>query len=268
VSGFSAEWLGLREAADHRARDGGLLAALAAHFAGRGAVKLVDLGCGTGSNLRALAPILPARQHWRLVDHDAALLEAARGQIAAWAEGAGIPGLTVEFEIADLRDDLGRALAGEADLVTAAALFDLVSAEWIDRFAALLARRPCAFHTVLIYNGEMRWRPAHSADAAIAAAFNAHQRLDKGFGPAAGPDAPRILAEKLETAGYRVTAAPSPWRLTGEDRPLIAAVSDGIAQAARETGRLAETEIAAWLATRGALTACEIGHVDLLALPR
>jgi hypothetical protein len=45
------------------------------------------------------------------------------------------------------------------------------------------------------------------------------------------------------------------------------ALSDGIAQAARETGLVAETDIANWLATRAAISACEIGHVDLLALP-
>ena len=35
---------------------------------------VVDLGCGTGSNLRALAPPCPRRQSWRLVDRDPALL--------------------------------------------------------------------------------------------------------------------------------------------------------------------------------------------------
>jgi SAM-dependent methyltransferase len=267
VTGFSAAWLGLREPADHRARDGGLTAALADHFGGCGGIRLVDLGCGTGSNLRALAPILPARQHWRLVDHDPALLEAARARIAAWRQGLDLPGLTVEFETADLRDDLEHVLAADADLVTAAALFDLVSAGWIDRFVALLARRRRVFHTVLIYDGEMRWQPAHAADAAIAAAFNAHQRQDKGFGPAAGPDAAGILTKALGHAGYRVATAPSPWRLGREDQPLIVALSDGIAQAARETGLVAETDIANWLATRAAISACEIGHVDLLALP-
>ena len=45
--GFSADWLALREPADHAARDGDLLAA-AAQVAG---AVIVDLGCGTGSTL-------------------------------------------------------------------------------------------------------------------------------------------------------------------------------------------------------------------------
>ena len=74
MSGFSAEWLALREPADQRARNSDLLGALTRRFAGRDTLSVVDLGCGAGSNLRALAPALPRRQRWRLVDHDAALL--------------------------------------------------------------------------------------------------------------------------------------------------------------------------------------------------
>ncbi len=89
MSGFSAEWLALREPADHRARNRDLLGALARRFAGRDTLSVVDLGCGAGSNLRALAPALPRRQRWRLVDHDAALLGAARGRIAQWGDACG-----------------------------------------------------------------------------------------------------------------------------------------------------------------------------------
>ena len=43
-----------------------------AHFGGRRPIRVVDLGCGTGSNLRATAPLLGAEQHWTLVDYDPA----------------------------------------------------------------------------------------------------------------------------------------------------------------------------------------------------
>ncbi|HEU4519792.1 MAG TPA: SAM-dependent methyltransferase, partial [Microvirga sp.] len=85
---FSPEWLDRREPVDHRSRNPDLLAALARRFAGRDRLAVVDLGCGAGSNLRALAPFLPERQSWRLVDHDPALLAAARERLAAWADGA------------------------------------------------------------------------------------------------------------------------------------------------------------------------------------
>ncbi len=74
MSGFSTDWLALREAADHRSRNSAPLSKLAARFADREDVFVVDLGAGTGSNLRAVAPALPARQQWILIDHDPALL--------------------------------------------------------------------------------------------------------------------------------------------------------------------------------------------------
>jgi SAM-dependent methyltransferase len=263
VSGFSPEWLRLREPADHRARDRGLVERLAAHLEGRQIIKLADLGCGTGSNLRALSPALRARQHWRLVDHDPALLNAAREEISRW------PFLPPEiaFEAADLSRDLERALAPECDVVTAAALFDLVSEAWLERFVAALADRACAFYTVLIYDGVLRWDPAHPADEPIRTAFNAHQRTDKGFGRAAGPDAGAFLVRALERAGFDVRTAPSPWVLTREDLPLILSAAEGIADAARQTGLVAQADIADWLQSRSALTGCTIGHVDMLALP-
>src|SRR5688572_21055501 len=74
MSGFSADWLSRREPADHRARDSGLLDRLAAWAASRDSLSIVDLGCGTGSNARAVMPQLSATQHWRLIDYDPALL--------------------------------------------------------------------------------------------------------------------------------------------------------------------------------------------------
>ena len=67
MSGFSAEWLALREPYDQAARSRSVLDAVRAALcpACRG-VRVTDLGCGTGSTLRAVAPLLPAHQHWRL----------------------------------------------------------------------------------------------------------------------------------------------------------------------------------------------------------
>ena len=83
---FSAEWLALREPVDHRSVDAGLREAVAARFPG--SMRLLDLGCGSGSNLRGLAPSLGADQCWTLVDWDAALLAHASAALTAWAEDA------------------------------------------------------------------------------------------------------------------------------------------------------------------------------------
>src|SRR5262245_30585886 len=79
---FSAEWLALREPADHRARSVDLSRAVGARLIDRHPVRVVDLAAGTGSNLRYLARFLPPRQHWRLVDRDTALLAQFRMKAA------------------------------------------------------------------------------------------------------------------------------------------------------------------------------------------
>ena len=51
-------------------------------------------------------------------------------------------------------------------LVTAAAFFDLVSTEWIDRFVEFPAARGLPLYTTLVYNGEVSPHPPHPVDAA------------------------------------------------------------------------------------------------------
>lgn len=275
---FSPDWLARREPVDHRSRNRDLLARLAKTLAGRDGLAVVDLGCGAGSNLRALAPILPARQDWRLVDYDPALLAAARLRLQDWAEEAreaaeglvlraGSRTLSVSFARADLARNLDSALGPEPGLVTAAAFFDLVSTDFIERLAEAVARRGAVFYTALTYDGVETWEPAHEADPAILAAFHAHQRGDKGFGPAAGPEATAALTEAFSRRGYRVSTAPSPWILGSRDEMLLRELATGSAGAVRETGAVPEDVVEGWLAARRRAAGCTIGHLDCLAVP-
>jgi hypothetical protein len=278
VTGFSAEWLALREPADHRARNPELLAALARLFSDRKSVRVLDLGSGSGSNLRGTAPHLPLHQNWRLVDYDPGLIAAAQHSLSAWAQETTARGgtlrlarhehvLDVEFRLADLASGVEGVLDEPADLVTAAAFFDLVSAEWIERFAAAIAARRLPLYTVLIYNGDEAWDPPHPSDRSVNAAFNLHQQTDKGFGAAAGPRAAGILATALRAKGYHVVLGDSAWRLGTGDRALMAPLANGIAEAAKQTGQVPPAELLAWEWARLAVTACVIGHTDLLAVP-
>ena len=255
MSRFAADWLQLREACDHASRSG----ALAAEFARAvgPSPRLVDLGCGTGSNLRYLAPRLPAGQQWLLVDHDPALLERARPTDEP-------PGIEVRFRALDL----ARRLPDLADCtgITAAALLDLASAAWLDRLARRCRGRPLLI--ALTVDGRLDWRPAADGDEMIRQRFLAHQRTDKGFGPALGADAAGYLAGRLQAQGARVAMATSDWRLGPPDAPLMAAMLDGIVDAAATIGPAP----AGWAALRRRQLAAgelhlTVGHVDLLALP-
>ncbi|MGE0701276.1 MAG: SAM-dependent methyltransferase [Hyphomicrobiaceae bacterium] len=278
MSGFSPEWLALREPVDHRSRDAALAAELGGYFAGRASIRVVDLGCGTGSNLRGTFDVLPREQHWTLIDYDPRLLEEARRAITAWADEArpalagdalvvikGGRRLTIETRQVDLNTDLDRALEPAPDLVTASAFFDLCSPQFIGRFVAAVVARRAAFFTVLTYNGQQSWTPTHPADAAMRSAFVAHQGGDKGFGPSAGAAAAPALGATFQAAGYVVMEADTPWLLGAADRRLIGELQEGFASAVAETGAVDAARIASWRAL--ARTSAVVGHTDTLALP-
>jgi SAM-dependent methyltransferase len=255
MSGFSADWLDLRAPADAAARDKDLLQQIAA-LAPR---RILDLGCGTGAMLLTLRPYLASGTSWILVDGDAGLLQEAESRANALRRED--PGLAVTCLHRNLVDDPLPLDGVPPDLVTATALFDLVSAAWLERFLDALAAQRLPLYAALSYDGEMRWEPAHPLDGAVTGAFNRHQRTEKGFGgPALGPDAPQVMRAGLEARGYKVLTASTPWRIDADQAALLSALIDGIA------GAVPEGTI--WRAARQQETrAGYVSHSDLLAFP-
>jgi len=268
VSGFSADWLELREPFDSAARAAVLEASLAPWAESRDApLRIVDLGAGTGSNLRHLAPRLPIAQDWTLVEHDPALIAAGEARLPTSG------GIRARYRRADLRGALETVLAGPVDLVTCSALLDLVSAEWLRRLVRIVQERDLAFLAVLTYDGRVSLEPAHPLDGEVISLVNRHQRTDKGFGPALGPEAGIALARVLRAAGDRPLLARSDWHVEPGARALTTALIRGWAEAAAAIAPDRSEAIASWRRERlddlatGALS-CRVGHVDLLRLPR
>jgi SAM-dependent methyltransferase len=265
MSGFSADWLALRERYDGRARNRDVLESVAAAVAASDGVAVVDLACGTGSTLRALAPRLPPRQDWRLVDNDLSLLARA-------AAGKAIPGIAVTRIPVDLTRDLEAALDGRVSLVTASALLDLVSLEWLDRLVTEVAARHLPFYAALNYDGRVTFDPADPLDAAVIAAVNLHQQTDKGFGPALGPGAAEAAIARFRAAEYTVMHGRSDWHLFPRDHDIQRDMLAAWAGAAREIGAVSLPDAAAWLTRRRDLLAAgrstiTVGHVDIFARP-
>lgn len=262
---FQATWLDLREAADHRARAPDPLARLRAWAAERPLLHVLDLGAGTGSNLRFLAPRMGVRQRWTLLDHDADLL--AQVHLPATSD-------PVEWETvcADLGQWRKSAEDVRVDLVTASALIDLVSESWLQSLAAGCAELGAAVLIALSYDGSVQWSEANPLDAEVLATVNAHQERDKGLGSALGPQATDRLARFLEARGYRVWTAASPWRLGSDSAPLAEQLIAGWVQAASEQDPSRAGPYRDWGARRLAdlvsgRTTIRVGHRDLLALP-
>jgi hypothetical protein len=155
------------------------------------------------------------------------------------------------------------------------ALLDLVSAPWLAALVALVSERRAAVLFALSYDGRLELAAPSGDDRAVREAFNAHQRRDKGFGPALGPGAGEAVAEALRGAGHAVDRLASPWQLdarTAEDSALLAPLVDGIAAAAIEQSPADRVRFDAWRSLRHAQCATGdlrliVGHEDTLGLP-
>lgn len=283
---FAGGWLALREPVDHRSRAHELAARLRNHLqrqvdrdaawaadpllgsreAAAGArlfaATLVDLGAGGGSNLRYLSGRLPHPLRWRLLDHDAGLLSSVRG---------GAAGDAVDCEVMDLAALPASVLAG-ASVVTASALLDLVSVDWLTALCEACASVHAAVLMALSIDGRVVFSDDDPMDASVRAWVAQDQRRDKGLGPALGGEAPGALAMALEARGYDVLVRPSDWHLDRADAGLARPLIDGWRVAAQRINPACAQAIADWAARR--MNALErgnlsltVGHLDVLGLP-
>jgi hypothetical protein len=270
VTGFSAEWLDLREPVDAKARDASITKHLAGLMPSRRSWRLLDLGSGTGANLRYLFPSLGGPQTWVLFDSDEHLLAHARAR----APKSDML-CTVETRRVDLASNLSEVPIAEDCIVTASALLDLVSAAWL----AQLLERCCASKAIVLfalsYDGRMELHPAQQDDEWIRGLVNRHQRTDKGFGPALGPEANSFARNRLAELEYEVHCAPSDWILEpgDSDARIQEYLLKGWAHAAAEVAPEEAGRCRVWLSARlehlaGQRSRITVGHQDLLAWPR
>jgi hypothetical protein len=309
MSEFSADWLTLREAADARARATDLLDALmltdavARNSPQRQFTEILDLGAGTGANLRYLAPRLGSGQRWRCIDRNPALLASLPHATAAWAHRHEDQ-VDVELERDRLRfagpgwngqarmvqRDLAFAPSPTAasqstpqpasfpltlaagSLMTTSALLDLVCEDWLSALISSARSKGCALLFALSYDGRSTLTPARPEDQAVNQLVNQHQRGDKGFGAALGPTAPDAAESMLAAAGYWWRSANSDWQIGPDEPELQKALIAGWIEAALELGPPARGWLSRWQRTRQAQIETgrlqiQVGHRDLIALP-
>lgn len=286
-SHFSDDWLAMREPHDRAARDAAAVAmgldealgALARRATPERPLRVLDLGAGTGANLRWLAPRIGGCQHWVVLDHDASLLALWPERLGAWArtlggEVHGCDGMlsldiastglrvTIERRQVDLAAGVPPEMLAGTGLITASALLDLVSERWLAGLVdAGRAAGVAAWLFALSVDGRIEWQPADADDEFVVGCYTRHQRQDKGFGPALGGEAPKTAARLLEADSYSaVRSAASDWRVVnGAMRDRL---RDGMAAAAVEMAPREASRIRAWQERRTARSELIVGHSD------
>ena len=265
----SESWLALREPADAAARARDLVTELVARLPAGDPIVIHDLGCGTGSMGRWLAPILPGPQHWVLHDRDPDLLASA----VADPPGRAFDDtpVTVETRTSDISRLRPHDLTG-GTLITASALLDMLTRDELSRLAALCVAAGCPALLTLSVVGRVELTPADPLDDRVAAAFNAHQRRMTDRGRLLGPDGPRAATEEFSGLGAQILQRSSPWRLDRSQAELarewFAGWVDAACEQEPELATLAKgyrrRRLAEGSAGRLVIT---VGHTDLLILP-
>lgn len=285
---FSADWLMLREPADFAARSAALTQEVAAALEPHDPVRALDLASGTGANVRYIADRVKNAQHWLMVDHDPVLLADMQPRMAAWAAARAAEIIAEPGVLRFMRDeemagsfttcriDL-RALddptifSGRA-LVTASALLDLVSEPWLRALARRCRDCGAAALFALTYDGRIGCSPEEPEDRIVCALVNRHQRTDKGFGPAVGPDAVTACDDCFRAVGYRVRRERSDWVLSSAMSELQRRLIEGWAHAAAAMAPSDATSIERWRMrrldhVRDGRSQLVVGHEDLAAWP-
>ncbi len=263
----TSSWLALREDADGRARSIDLVRQLVTVLPLQEPLVVHDLGAGTGSMGRWLAPSLSWPQRWVLHDRDGDLLAEAARKPATGADGAPVA-------VQTQRDDIA-ALSGlpGAGLITASALLDMLTPGELERITDICLAAHCPILITLTVTGGVELDPVDPLDEVIGEAFNAHQRRVAGSGRLLGPDAATAAAETLRRRGTDVIVRPSPWHLDAADAPLISQWLDGWVGAACEQDPRLSDDAEPYLRRRRAAASdgklrVTVSHDDLLAVPR
>lgn len=263
MTGFSSQWLELREPIDHAARSDAVLSALNHYFMNDQELAITDIGCGTGSTIRALKGAMLKELSWHLIDNNDALLAEAKRH-ATHDQSVCIN--------ADLSVSLDALFDPKPDLITTSAFLDLVSESWLQNFVEKTTSQKIPFYAALTYDGRGGTVPETPSEKAVLAAFNAHQKTDKGFGPALGPNAADTAIRLFEEAGYVICKDPSDW-IAGPKHPdFQRMLLEGWKNAACEISPQNRSQFETWFAERSTLInngelSVTVGHKDFLAVP-
>lgn len=230
VARASRHWLDVREPADASARSVELVDVLASVMTRRCPITVHDLGCGTGSTRRWLAPRLAGGQRWIEHDRDTELLCRPGSQTVTSRDGHAVG---VETRASDITKLTGDDLAG-ADLITASALLDMLTADELAGLASVWTPVGCPCLITLSVVGRVDLSPSDPLDAVVQHWFNEHQRRTVGPDRLLGPDAVTTMVALLERAGMKVITRASPWHLTAADGEVLDEWFEGWVAAACE----------------------------------
>lgn len=232
---FDPKWLQERYRFDAAARNKELEWEAIHQFAFLEHLQIVDLGSGTGANVRYYLEQFPQNQTWYCVEEDGMLrevfwqnmLELAHAdgyqpeqegdslkmtKSGHWVEIHFVQGNLMEL---DKLVDLLRT-----DLILANAVFDLFSADQFAELIHVISHHSLSMLFSLNYEG-MAFFPQEEKDDFFIRQYNAHMQRPQDFGHGMGPDASQVMKEALNKKLGHVKRGQSIWEIAQEDTEML-----------------------------------------------
>lgn len=232
---FATDWLHERYRFDVAARNPEVEAACLQYFAQQDAINIIDIGAGTGANVVYLAEKLPQSQQWALVELNPTLLKYARARLTTWAIAKGYSVTETGNSLRLKRESKHIALhfikgsflelpkllqLKDYHLVTASAVFDLLSKEMLQTLVQTFHKNRLAFLTTLNYES-MSYLPTDAADEYWIDLYEAHMQRQQAFGQALGPNCGTYLETCFATlSNEQLLRAPSRWQIEPTDTAM------------------------------------------------
>lgn len=186
--------------------------------------RLMDLGAGSGSLFRWLAPIIGGPQQWLWLDDDPTLLAHGLHYTRVWARRLdyrvmpapdGLVVVTprgdwcIRTRVHDLHRPPASLPLADADAVACSALLDLFPAGWLAALLGAIAHRP--FYAAMSVTAHDRIRPGHRDDALVWRGYVHALRTGPAEPQRLGSAAPPALRALSREHGLHCAAAASDW---------------------------------------------------------
>ena len=284
------QWLAHRFAYDAQARHPEIEHKFLAFFEQhQTALKAVDVGSGTGANVRYYFDRIPHAQEWTLIEQSSGLLDECRRTLVAfaqehdydWQSQGNIFLLTdaektatitlVQGSIAHIEQLIDLT---QTDVVTANAVFDLLSFEQFDTLVSTLAKHDVCLLATLNYY-ETSLLPFSEQDHRFIGWYHMHMKRPQPMGIAMGPDCSEEMLDLLAQHHMMIEQESSQWHLKRCDitmhRYLLHFVEHAVAELSLSSEE--QRDFATWLVDKKELCRRReleiiIDHSDIFAYPR
>ncbi len=233
---FDTGWLETRFPHDARARNPEVERACLQYCGDFNPLRILDIGAGTGSSFLYLTEKMPDQQYWTLVELNPQLLKAARERIVKWAEQyryntistaeglqlqKGKKSIELAFRHQSFLELSGLLSTAQFHLVTAAAVFDLLSAAMFRELAQQLMAHDIALLATLNYRS-MAFLPQSREDKKYVEAYEAHMLRPQPFGQSMGPGCCREMIRFYRERQKPLSSGPSSWNIAASDKAMLA----------------------------------------------